>query len=181
MRLVLCRHAESGNAKQAVDLAAALADVEIDVVYTSPLQRAIDTARRITAMPVVVDDLREIELGDVENLQFEQYPEDLQAALLSSPGSVVFPGGESYEQLRTRVVAALEQIVAEHPNDTVAVISHAGAIRAALSTWLGVASDAGFRLDQSFAALNVIDWSDGAPFVRLVNGATMPAALGAAL
>jgi len=145
------------------------------------LQRALETARGLSADPVVVDDLREIELGGVADLQFDQYPADLQAALLSSPGDVTFPGGESYEQLRTRVVAAVDQIVARHPHESVAVVSHAGAIRAALATWLGVAPDASFRLDQSFAALNVIDWTDGVPFVRLVNGATMPAALGAVL
>jgi broad specificity phosphatase PhoE len=181
VRLVLCRHAQAGNAGQASRLADALAGLELAAVYTSPLPRALDSALRIWAEPVVVDDLREIELGDVAGLQFEQYPEDLQGRLLSSPGSVAFPGGESYEQLRTRVVAALEHIVTRHPSDAVAVVTHAGAIRAALATWLGVAPDASFRLDQSFAALNVIDWTDGVPFVRLVNGATMPAALGAAV
>jgi broad specificity phosphatase PhoE len=181
VRLLLCRHADTGNAAQADTLAQALAEQRLAVVYTSPLARAVDTARRIVAAPIVVDDLREIELGEVAELQFEQYPVDLQAALLASPASVSFPGGESYEELRTRVVGALEQIVARHPGDVVTVVSHAGAIRSALATWLGVAPDASFRLDQSFAALNVIDWTDGVPFVRLVNGATMPAALGAVL
>jgi broad specificity phosphatase PhoE len=181
VRLVLCRHAETGNVAQADTLAQALAGHRVAAVYTSPLERAVETAQRIAAGPIVVDDLREIELGDVAGLQFEQYPEDLQAALLASPASVVFPGGESYEQLRVRVVAALEQIVERHPDDAVAVVSHAGAIRAALATWLGIAPDASFRLDQSFAAVNVIDWTDSVPFVRLVNGATMPTALCAVL
>ncbi|MFL6030321.1 MAG: histidine phosphatase family protein [Gaiellaceae bacterium] len=172
---------EAGNVAQADILAHALAGHRLAAVYTSPLERAVETAQRIAAAPIVVGDVREIELGAVAGLQFEEYPEDLQAALLTSPGSVAFPGGESYEQLRVRVVAALEQIVERHPDESVAVVSHAGAIRAALATWLGVAPDASFRLDQSFAALNVIDWTDGVPFVRLVNGATMPAALGAVL
>jgi broad specificity phosphatase PhoE len=180
MRLVLCRHAEAGNTAQAEFLAQELRGLDLAAVYTSPLERAVTTAARI-AMPTVVDDLREIDLGDVEGLQFEDYPRELQRALLDTPATATFPGGESYEQLRARVTAALEDIVARHDGETVAAISHAGAIRAALATWLGVPPGASFRLDQSFCAVNVIDWLDALPFVRLVNGATMPAALRAAL
>ena len=180
MRLVLCRHTEAGDAAQAEALAHQLRGLHLVAVYTSPLERAVKTAERI-APPTVVDDLREIDLGDVDGLQFEDYPRELQTALLDTPATVTFPGGESYEQLRTRVTTALERIVARHDGETVVAISHAGAIRAALATWLGVPADASFRLDQSFAGINVVDWTDGKPFVRLVNGATMPAALRAAL
>jgi broad specificity phosphatase PhoE len=185
MRLVLCRHAEAGNGAQAQELARALARIPLAAVYTSPLARAMETARVVAAahglQSAVVDDLREIDRGDVEPLQFEDYPRELQAALLDAPATVSFPGGESYEELRARVVAAVASIVSRHEGKNVAAISHSGPIRAALATWLQVAPDAGFRLDQRFAAVNVIDWSDGIPFVRLVNAATIPAALRAAL
>ena len=175
MRLVLCRHGDAGGSPE---LAAALADLELDAVYSSPLARAVETAQGVAAphrlSPVIVDDLREIELGEVDGLQFEDYPADLQQALLNAPATVRFPGGESYEQLRARVVAALDELVARHDGQTVVAVSHAGAIRAALATWLSVVPDASFRLDQSFGAVNVVDWLDGAPFVRLVNGGRMP-------
>jgi alpha-ribazole phosphatase len=64
----------------------------------------------------------------------------------------------------------LDRIVASHPDDVVGVVSHAGAIRAALATWLGIADEAFFRIDQRFASVNVVDWVDGVPLVRLVNG-----------
>jgi broad specificity phosphatase PhoE len=176
---------EAGNVAQAEALARALANVPLAAVYSSPLDRALNTAKVVAARhglrPDVVDDLREIDLGDVDGVQFEAYSPELQDALLTAPGSVSFPGGESYEQLRTRVVAVLGKISSRHEGEIVAAVSHAGATRAALATWLGVAPDASFRLDQSLGAINVVDWTDGLPFVRLVNGATMPAALGAAL
>lgn len=185
MRLVLCRHAESGNTAQAERLARTLSHMPLAAIYTSPLSRAADTAQCVAARhdlsPVVVRDLREIDFGEVEGLQFEDYPDELKTALLTAPASAFFPGGESYEDLRTRVVAALAELVARHDGETVAATSHAGAIRAALATWLAIPPDESFRLDQSFGAINVIDWTDGIPFVRLVNGATMPAALRAAL
>jgi broad specificity phosphatase PhoE len=51
------------------------------------------------------------------------------------------------------------------------VVSHAGAIRAALATWLSMADGAVFRLDQRYASINIVDWTDGTPFVRVVNAA----------
>jgi broad specificity phosphatase PhoE len=174
MRLLLCRHAEAGNGDQAAELARTLAPVELRAVYTSPLERATVTAAAVAAAhaltPVVVPELREIELGEVEGLQFEQYPPELQAALLGEPAAVRFPGGESYEDVRRRVVRVLGEIVARHSGEAVAAISHAGAIRAALATWLEVPPAASFRLDQHFAAVNVVDWVEGTPLVRLVNG-----------
>jgi broad specificity phosphatase PhoE len=174
MRLVLCRHAAAGDTNEAARLAAELAELDVAAVYTSPLERAVETARAIAVphglLPVVAEGLRESELGAVDGLQFEDYPSDLQQALLDAPATVRFPGGESYEQLRARVVAAFDELVTQHDGQAVIVVSHAGAIRAALATWLSVAADASFRIDQSFAAVNVVDWVEGAPFVRLVNG-----------
>jgi alpha-ribazole phosphatase len=171
VRLLLCRHAEAGAPAQ---LARALEGTTLAAVYTSPIPRAAEAANAVAAerglTPIVREDLREIELGEVDGLQFEEYPPELQAALLTEPATVRFPGGESYDDLRGRVVSALAAIVAGHDDETVAAVSHAGAIRAALAAWLGLAPDAAFRIDQSFAAVNVVDWTDGTPFVRLVNG-----------
>jgi broad specificity phosphatase PhoE len=177
MRLVLCRHAAAGDTRQAAELADALADVELAAVYTSPLARAAETAQAVAARhgltPAVVDGLREIDLGEVDGLQFEDYPPELRLALLRTPGTVRFPGGESYEDLQARVVAALGDILSRHAGESVVAISHAGAIRAALATWLEVPAEASFRIDQSFAAVNVVEWIDGAPLVRLVNGTSV--------
>jgi broad specificity phosphatase PhoE len=178
MRLVLCRHAAADDAEGAALLAGELAGLEPAAVYTSPLGRAAETAQAVAAphglTPVTMNDLREIDFGEVEGVQFEDYPPTLQAALLNTPGTVRFPGGESYEQLRARVVAAVEEIVLRRAGATVVAVSHAGAIRAALATWLSVPADAAFRIDQSYGSVNVVDWLDGAPFVRLVNGRALP-------
>ena len=47
---------------------------------------------------------------------------------------------------------------------------NAGAIRALLAAWLHIADDAIFRIDQRYGSVNVVDWIDGVPLVRLVNG-----------
>src|SRR5262249_16165512 len=131
----------------------------------SPLARAVDTARAVAAphglSPVTCEDLREIELGEVEGLQFDDYPSELQTALLNAPGEVRFPGGESYEQLRARVVAALEEIVAQHGGETVVAVSHACPIRAALAPGLSVGPDAAFRIGQQCGGVHVARWGEG--------------------
>jgi broad specificity phosphatase PhoE len=174
-RLVLCRHARSGDAAGAAQLADALRDLPFVAVYTSPLERAAATAEAIAAAhrlrPIAVDDLRELDFGDVDGVAFEALPLELQRGLLEHPTEVRFPGGESYAELRTRITTACHDIVERHPDAGVAVVSHAGAIRAALATWLSMADGAIFRLDQRYASINIVDWTDGTPFVRVVNAA----------
>ena len=172
-RLVLCRHARSGDAAEAAQLADALRDLPLAAVYTSPLERAAATAAPIAAAhaveAIVVDDLREIDFGAAEGVPFDDLPSDVQRGLLEQPTATRFPGGESYADLRARVTAALDDIVLRHPDATVAVVSHGGAIRAALASWLRMDEDAVFRLDQRYASVNVVEWTDGTPFVRVVN------------
>jgi len=175
-RLVLCRHAAAGNTVEAQDLAVALAGIPFSAVYTSPLARARETAEAVAAVhglvPIEVADLREIEFGDVEGLEFDRYPAQLQAELLSEPLSVRFPGGETYGKLRARVCRALDDVVERHAGESVLVVTHAGSIRAALAAWLGIAGEAIFRIDQRTASVTIVDWVDDVPLVRLVNGAT---------
>jgi broad specificity phosphatase PhoE len=156
--LVLCRHvAPDGNTEE---LARRVAAFEPEAVYASPLARALRTAVSF-GLPVGVDErLREI--------GFDELPPDLQHELLASPTTVRFPGGETYGELRARVVEALAEITSRH--ERVAIVSHAGAIRAALATYLLMDESALWRLDQRHGAVNVIELVKGVPLVRLLNG-----------
>ena len=159
---------------QARELAAALDDVPVEAVYTSPLARAVDTAAAIAGEhdldPIEIADLREIDRGSADGLSFDEYPKELQAAFLGRPLTARFPGGETYEELRDRICPALEKIANAHRDGTVTVVTHAGPIRAALAIWLRIPDEAVFRIDQRFGAVNVVDWLDGVPLIRLVNG-----------
>jgi len=85
-RLVLCRHADPGSPDAPAGLAQILRRVPFAAVYTSPLERAVATAKAIAEgrnlAPALVDDLREIDRGAVDGLAFEEYPSKLQEALL---------------------------------------------------------------------------------------------------
>lgn len=173
-RLVVCRHVDPADPAAAEALAHVLRPLPFAAVYTSPLARAHDTAaavaRRHALTPAVVEALREIDLGEVEGRPFDEYSDELRTALLCTPAETRFPGGETFGELRQRVCAAVDKITERHPGATVAVITHAGPIRALLAEWLRIDGDAIFRVDQRHGAVNIVEWIDGVPFLRLVNG-----------
>jgi broad specificity phosphatase PhoE len=127
--------------------------------------------------------LAEIDFGELDGLTHEQaraeFPE-VYAAWLESPATLRFPGGESLADVRTRVAAAAEGIVERHPGATVALLSHAGPLRALIASCLLVPDEALFRLVLDHASTSVVDWfDDGVPIVRCVNGRSASPAPGA--
>lgn len=200
-RLLLVRHAETDTAlrgrcygrldvalsaegrRQAGALAAALADAPLAAVYSSPLARALDTAGPIAAghglEPVADDRLREIDFGDLEGLAYDDIRAarpDVFQAWMQTPTSVRFPGGESFGDLRERVLAVVRAVRERHPGEAVAVVAHGGVVRVVLADALGLADGAVFRLDQAYGGVSVVDWLPGAPVVRVVNALLYSAA-----
>jgi len=122
---------EAGRA-QAREAAEMLARQEWDAVYASPLDRAQETARIIAARlglgdVTIVDELIERDYGQAEGMDFDElearYPEGVHA-----------PGQETRAEVAERVVPALLRIAERHPGERLVLVSHGGAIRAALQT-----------------------------------------------
>jgi broad specificity phosphatase PhoE len=129
--------------EQAAELAAALAVEEIAAVYSSPLQRALETAHavaephRLSALPV--DGLREVDVGSWQALtrdEVEQrFPEHFRRWLDYGRG---WDDGESYEEMGERALAALEALAARHEGERIVAVTHGGPIRAALARAEGI-------------------------------------------
>jgi alpha-ribazole phosphatase len=165
-------------------LARTLDRVPLAAIYTSPRRRAVGTAGPLASVqgltPIVDEALREIDFGDFEGRSYEEiersHPE-LYRRWMETPTLVRFPGGENYERLRVRALAAMEAIRARHPGETAMVVSHGGVLRAMLADCLSMPSEAIFRLDQAYGAISIVDWVDSVPLVRLLNAQpTMAAA-----
>ena len=155
-----------------------LAEAEIAAVYTSPARRATQTARLLAAGRALrverVLALREVDFGAFEGLTWEEAraldPETC-AAWLARPHDVTFPGGEAFESVSVRALAALSSLRASRRGESLLVVAHAGVNRAILADALGTTAANAFRIDQAPGAVNLVDWFEGGAVVRLVNGA----------
>ncbi|MBO0792596.1 MAG: histidine phosphatase family protein, partial [Ktedonobacteraceae bacterium] len=83
--------------------------------------------------------------------------------------TIVPPGGESFEQVRERVVGAVERLAERHEGQTVALVSHVGPIKVLLCSALGSPLSSMFQLFLDPATISVVDWKRPRPVVRLFN------------
>ena len=154
--------------KQAQALAVRLADDHITAVYCSPMRRTVETAgfvaRPHDLKPITRDGLREIHHGRWESMRRgeveAQFPEEY-AAWEEDPFTYAPLGGESGLSVMARALPVIREIVAQHRDENVAVVSHKATIRLLLSSLLGF-DPRGYRdrLDQAPACLNVLDFKD---------------------
>jgi probable phosphoglycerate mutase len=125
---------ENGR-QQAAEIAQKLTSIGLAAIYSSDLQRAIDTAQAIAAatdLGVQIDPrLREIHQGKWQGMlavDIEMRYGELLRQREDDPLSVAPPGGESVQQVRNRVIESIEEIRQRHPHERVAVVSHGFAL-----------------------------------------------------
>ena len=149
----------------------------IVAVYASPLRRAIQTADAVARAQGLRSEsfppLLDLNFGDWQGLSFaearERYPV-LHRAWHKSPQTVQFPGGESLDDVRSRVTAGLDELVARHPAVTVAMIGHTVVNRVLLCAVLGLGNDRFWRIGQETCAVNVFTVADeGTKTLTLLN------------
>jgi len=154
--------------RQAARLGERLSRQNITALYSSPLSRALDTARIIAAdcglSPVTRDALREIDHGHWEGRTREDVEAQFgaeYAAWEADPFTFAPEGGESGVAVLARALPEIRAIVTAHPGEQVLVVSHKATLRLVLSSLLAF-DPRGYRdrLDQSPACLNVVDFID---------------------
>lgn len=146
-------------------------------VYCSDLSRALVSADIIAAphgiTPVVNTSLRERNFGVWEGMSFDeiraQYPEAFEA-WAKNPLAFSPINGESTLEVRDRVIPAVEKIMAEDKGEFIAVVAHGGVNRVILCHILGIPLENIFRIEQNNACVNVIEFWDKYPVVKLING-----------
>lgn len=147
-----------------------------DAVYTSPLSRAAGSADLIARpyglTPVVVPEFRELNFGAWEGLSFpevkERYPEEF-AAWADNPMKQGPVDGETVQDVRDRAVPALKLLLDNHRDRTVAVVAHGAVNRILVCHVLGIPLNNIFRIEQDFGALNIIEFREKYPVIKLLN------------
>jgi probable phosphoglycerate mutase len=159
-------------------LALALKDESVTAIYSSPLVRAMETARLIKvfhpSVPLFEEEgLVEMDLGEFDGMEAEHWAAqnaDFLKDWLETPASVRMPGGESLQEVQTRAIGALERITKIYPPEsTLLLCSHNFVNLTILCYALKVPLDRFRELRQETAALNVL-YKQGQQFlVKVVN------------
>jgi broad specificity phosphatase PhoE len=161
---------------QARRAAAILESLPITAVYCSPLLRARETANAIASvhnlMPISFADLIEADLGSWEGLTWDAArkanPEHYEA-FHAHPGTVPYPGGESFLDAQHRLTRAIESLVSGHRGEQIAIVSHNVTNRAYLAGLLGIPIDLARSIPQANCGINVIRYEGGKPQVETLN------------
>lgn len=131
---------------EASALAEHLRHTPLDAIYSSPIQRALETATAVAEphglIPILRDALTEVEFGDWTGKSFTELgplPEFRRFNAHRSGNRP--PGGEHVLEVQARMVGEIERIAAERPHATIALVGHADPIRAVLGFYLGVPVD----------------------------------------
>ncbi len=150
----------------------------IVAVYSSDLIRSVKGAAIISdrvGIPYTsLRELRERSLGAWEGLTVEEIQErfpDEYATWRADLLSYRPPGGECLNDVKERILPVFKRLVASHPDREIALLLHGGVNRVILADALGLDMTNLFRIDQSFGALNIIDYfDDNMAVVKLLNG-----------
>jgi broad specificity phosphatase PhoE len=153
---------------QARAAAALLAGRPLAAVVASPLWRARATALPIAAahgLAVELEpDLRELDFGAAEGLTFQELERRdpaTAAAWVARPHEVVFPGGEGLRDVAARALRAARAVLRRHGGREVAIVSHAGPIRALLGLARGLDPVAAIALDCPHGFVASLELADG--------------------
>ena len=168
-------HLNEHGRKQAQALGEALKNFPITAIYSSPLERAMETAAPIAeARKLEINqepDLMDTDLGNWEGKSWKVLSLTKAWKIVqNAPSRFRFPEGESFAEAQVRYANVLERIVKKHrkPKDIVAVIFHADPIKLAISHFLGLPLDHFQRLSCNTGSLTMLHVSEaGANLVKL--------------
>ncbi|MGI8508082.1 MAG: histidine phosphatase family protein [Gemmatimonadaceae bacterium] len=153
---------------QAARLARRFVGHHIAAIYTSPLDRACETAAAIANVvdrtPVTMTGLNEIDFGEWTGCTFDELKLVDQWKRFNAHRSTTrIPGGETMLEAQARAVAAVEALRVNHPAVSVVAVSHSDMIKAVLAHYAGIALDDLMRIEiapASVSILSLTEWGD---------------------
>ncbi len=195
-RIFLFRHGETANAEkvcfnghfdiglsdkgkeQFKKIADSLKNFQLDGLYSSDLRRTREGAQTIgkahDLSPTPYTEMRELCFGDWEGMSVDEVNSRFPGMLnqrMENIATFQVEGGESFPQLRDRVLPKFQEIVSRHSQGNVVIVSHGGVNRVILGHILGIPIENIFRLQQQYAAVNIIQfYNDGNATVELMGG-----------
>lgn len=171
-------HLSETGQDQARQVAERLAGLPLTAIYSSPMERARETAAPTAASfglsPASCEGLLECDFGEWTGAkigELAKLPE--WKTVQEAPSTFRFPGGESFPEMQDRMVAALKAIAARHQGEVVACFSHADPIKAVVAHLSGAPLDSFQRITADPASISVAEFTaDGATRMLVTNSRT---------
>jgi len=154
-------HINGEGRKQAEQMAARMDKVKLDAVYSSPLERAVETAEYLARSRGLEiqrrERLGEIHVGAWEGQKTEELNKTDEWRMFQVyPSGARPPGGETGRELQMHAVDEVEAICTAHPEGTIAIVSHSDTIKAIVAHYVGIHLDLFQRLVASPASVTVL-------------------------
>lgn len=161
---------------QAATLGGRINGLEVDTIFSSPLQRAMETATLVFGQQtsIITDSsIQEFHFGEWEGMHFSeiarQYP-DIWQVWLTDWEKTHIPGGEAFPAFKERVISFVEETVYHNSGKRLAVVSHGGCIRSLLAHFFCDSVSTGywkFKVDN--ATLTEIEFMGSLPILVRFN------------
>ena len=167
-------HLSERGREQARAVGDRLAGVPLKGVYSSPIERTVETARAIAVRHQLKVETRQ-GLGEVQYGGWTNRPlkalarTKLWQKVQRFPSAARFPGGETLRETQARALTEVEAIAEEHRRGVVCCVSHADVIKLIVAHYLGVHIDLFQRIAISPASMTAIALYDSGPMVLCIN------------
>ena len=150
--------------------------IEIHAIYSSPLSRAWQTAQKIAQIQTVkvepLEGILDMSFGDWEghaHQEIRKMDNETYRQWVESPHLVKLPGGESLDDVRGRVMAALEEVLRKHSEKTIVLVSHRVVCKVMICAILGLDNSHFWQIAQDTTAINLIQYKKGKYILSLMN------------
>ena len=162
--------------QQIKKLSSRLSSEQIDRIFSSDLNRTIESANIIGNKLVIINEpiseFREIDLGVWEGHTLEEIEEKFPDDLLKRSEDIMdfrVENGESFSDVNKRVIPKIMDIIEDNVGKRILVVAHGGVNRIIIADALGLNINNIPRLEQNYACLNIIDYYKTGPVIRLIN------------
>lgn len=168
-------HLNPRGREQAQVLAEKLADLPIKAIYSSPLERAVETAaplaEKLSLEIILRQGLIELDMGSWEGERVKRLSRlKLWKTVQNSPSRMQFPDGETFLTAQYRISSELSMLAASHSDEELIVcVSHSDPIKLAVAYFLGLPIDLFQRLHVAPASITALYLGQGGSRLQMLN------------
>jgi probable phosphomutase (TIGR03848 family) len=167
-------HLDERGRRQAAALVERFEGVRLTAVYSSPLERCVETVEPLAAARHLevrtAAGLQEMDAGEWTGRTLPSLRRTkLWHTVQHNPSRFAFPGGESFVDAEARALDEINRIAARHPRGRIVVGTHGDLVRVLIAHFTGAHLDQFQRVIADPASVSAVHLADGVPRILLVN------------